>query len=227
MKNPRNQALTLVELGVAILIVSVLLAILLPAFTRSLGSRSSEIRCLNNLRRLGQAIHHYLGDHANTFPGPMYYGQKYEYAPGAKSSRHFLVHHLIGYLNTPVPSDAGTVEVPEFICPAWKAKEIKVNGILPDTCYAVTERIIKDGITLVAPFGNPRTIPVTQPARLTQIPGALSASWMMRDNFAAYAASGPNRFVHGQSRNYLFFDGHTKAVAVNPSKPNLDFNQNP
>lgn len=67
MKNSRHHAFTLIELLVVISIISLLVAILLPALAsvRSAGQRSAS---LSNVRQIANAMHLYAADNKNSFP---------------------------------------------------------------------------------------------------------------------------------------------------------------
>jgi prepilin-type processing-associated H-X9-DG protein len=68
-KIPRRfaAAFTLVELLVVIGIIALLIAILLPALSRAMGA-SREVKCLANLRSIGQAAVLHAHDHKGYFP---------------------------------------------------------------------------------------------------------------------------------------------------------------
>src|SRR5437879_2525687 len=60
-------AFTLVELLVTLTVVGILLALLLPAVTRS-KAKAKEAVCTGNLRQVYSALHLYLGDNGGRFP---------------------------------------------------------------------------------------------------------------------------------------------------------------
>lgn len=65
--NHRREGFTLVELLVVIGVISVLIAILLPALTKA-RQRATEIQCLSNLRQLGLATFIYANENRGYYP---------------------------------------------------------------------------------------------------------------------------------------------------------------
>ena len=68
LSNRANRAFTLIELLVVIAIIAILAAMLLPSLSKA-KERARRIKCLNNMKQLGIAIHIYATDNRDRLPG--------------------------------------------------------------------------------------------------------------------------------------------------------------
>lgn len=139
-RNDRRSALTLIEVLVAVGVMGLLAALLLPIIL-SAREASRRMQCLNNLRQLAQAVHNHVTVHQNQLPYTSTNGtdaQGKKLLPSISPHRHLLpvLDQSVLYTNidfhdmsinapgsppafsSPSHSQLLEIRVPVFLCPS-------------------------------------------------------------------------------------------------------------
>jgi prepilin-type N-terminal cleavage/methylation domain-containing protein/prepilin-type processing-associated H-X9-DG protein len=123
-------AFTIVELLVAIAIIAILAALLLPAISKG-KSKAKQTSCVNNLRQLGLAFEMYRGDSQDLFPAP---GSKKAYGPQAEDWIWWQFGR--GVEKSSIARHVSKFNPAVFTCPQdTDAKNLQEEGLLPDDPY--------------------------------------------------------------------------------------------
>ncbi len=125
----RRQGFTIVELLVVISIISLLVAILLPALA-SARETATMIKCTALHRDYAMATAQYIQDNREWFPVNQYYRSTTDAGGGTKPTAndglmHWNFHTLATYFNVPdqnsfKPENIDTTYAPAFYCPGEK-----------------------------------------------------------------------------------------------------------
>ena len=132
----RVKGFTLVELLVVIAIIAILISLLLPA-VQKIREAAARLRCANNLKQIGIALHHFDGAYGRFPPGTAT-SQVFSYTP--KQEWGYLLHYLLPYLEQNAYSQAigGTrFEIPNPWVQHWETvAKLPINVFLCPSDFA-------------------------------------------------------------------------------------------
>jgi prepilin-type N-terminal cleavage/methylation domain-containing protein/prepilin-type processing-associated H-X9-DG protein len=231
-------AFTLIELLVVIAIIAILAAMLLPALSKA-KIKALQAGCTSNFHQTHIAMQMFIDDNGDFLPpGQNTGGGTIGLANGQRagytlnnaimgSDANHMVHHLATYYSYPAP-DQTLRFANAFICPgntAFKNESNPTNQAQLTMYYVCkgSEASLLPIDTTPPPGGPGRAMPfgypgINNPRKLSQLSNwkPLSEFWFLMDldQVCLGGATSPAKPVHGKVRNYVFFDGHVKAMPV-------------
>ncbi len=133
----RRRAFTLIELLVVIAIIAILIGLLLPA-VQKVREAANRMRCANNLKQMGLALHGYHDSHGSFPPGVV--ADTSDLRNGKRSGLVFLLPYLEQEalyqrydfrLPWKAPANLAAVQtrVPVFLCPSGPNEVPQDGGV--------------------------------------------------------------------------------------------------
>ncbi len=228
-----NTAFTLIELLVVIAIIAILAAMLLPALSRA-KSKAYSVQCVSNLKQVMLGITLFAGDNDDRLP----YNINSDGTPNGLTlglntrsswadvnpTRPELGFHIAPYLaNSKSLVNQGTSESKILVCPGFVrnpqyAARAPQAGDIHQERRMYRQRAYVEGATLWA-FSSPKIGSIFNPSGNgsivdsdRELPGATTATlpgaW---DQL-------PDKPVHGNNRNYGYFDNHVSSLTANTNR---------
>ncbi len=198
---PRGIGFTLIELLVVISIISLLIAILMPALTKA-REASRAVVCGSNMRQIATAVELYAGDHNGfAFPtliGPTFHTYKVAwYSAHPSPERSFFA---TPYLGQPRPTEQWAGRA--FDCPTI---ERGYGDLAVDYTYNAT----------LGTFGEDKAPRLTnmhsefvQPSTVISFGESTGSRYFINTSFALWDDPAVAAFPHDDAANYSFLDGH-------------------
>lgn len=188
-------AFTLVELLVVIAIIGVLIALLLPA-VQKVREAANRIKCANNLKQIGLALHNYESSNSR-FPAAGLYPQ------GATLADSWSVHSWI----LPYLEQANLYQLVDFTQPANVQDPVTRQRIAPYVCPSE----INDKLKAATSSSGPNAI-----NRWPTTYGANVGTWMVWDPNSGLGGDGAIPFAKqttGGNTVGSFTDGLSNTIA--------------
>ena len=189
----KRKHFTLIELLVVIAIIAILASMLLPALNRA-RDRGKDIKCINNLKNMGNAFQFYAADFEDRFPIP-------QLGPGEYNKNYWVLGLKPYIAKTKVSGTENYGEI--LICPR-DMQEIRIVGYNPMTNYAINGHIDPSDagtkLRKVTSCPNPSTRGLVTDFKCQTNKSCLWRRWenpLIRFDFR-----------HGEAINLLFVDGH-------------------
>lgn len=217
---PRSSGFSLIELLVAIAVMAILAAILLPAVSRARLS-ATKGKDVSNMRQIGTALNLYLVDNNNllpvswvSFPANPRVQPAGEYQP--------LSGHLAPYLDTSIQPEANSggekVFIESLLSPAWPEAPSPAEMAANDAPNVNSYRLVLGGLGKTNPFGGKETNSRGEEVHEQSIYNLINVFDLDNSEFPIlynhdqglpFSQPGaPEQPFYGEGRNVLYLDGH-------------------
>lgn len=243
-RSAARTSFTIIELTVAMAIIVVLMALLLPAL-RAAREQARKAKCASNMRQIGSAFRMYQTDHKGMYPDPWlnnsdnwqsYLCGSIPFDPWVGPNA-YLPTNWATYVGA--PSFAKRLNG-KFLCPnIVKDYGIPQEGIHDQWGYCINATRVEISWQTNAgsgdwPWFKPQHIgadldtlyPDSSSAAVMTCGNA--ASWNSDNDWNAFTSVDPSdwtvQIVHGRFVNILFLDGHIDSIDVNGSAGQNEFN---
>ncbi|RRJ94744.1 prepilin-type N-terminal cleavage/methylation domain-containing protein [Opitutaceae bacterium TAV4] len=212
-RSPHHFGFTLIELLTVIAIIGILSMLVVTTVSR-VRRQADRVTCTSNLRQIGTAMQLYMNERKDgKFPGPLYSNQKASTTGG--NGQLASPDRLLPYMSGQTIERDGVKYAILLECPAWK-KIIGADDKLKNySAYYTNANVSKADGNTGSVFGykaDPQD-PLKLPWTMQDI-ASPSRAWVLVD-LDTGIKSGENycidQIAHGNTRNYLFADGHVAA----------------
>lgn len=204
----RNAGLSLMEILVAVSILSILIALAIPA-TKAVGIKAKQVKCLGNLRQISTLMQNYLTDHNMVYPAGAYQKVENGVAVGA-----------LLFWGQALAEHGQLKDLRCFICPCVKDihPSLKSNAGaygFGSVSYAINRYGIGPGST--DSYLPPSHTSLSEPSRLLLLfdydsPSQPYDGWYIANRDAIANAWETATQRHSGVINALFCDGHVESI---------------
>jgi len=229
MRLGRSRGFTLIELLVVIAIIAILAAILFPVFAQA-REAARKATCQSNLKQLGNAVLMYIQDYDELFPQPTPSGQSGDfwlYPSGGFTwigviQPYVKNHKIVECPSTTAADLFGLAAQPQKIrvgygfnpLLSWRSQAV-IQA--PASIFMVTESWGHQGVLNAAggTWFNVRAATGFGPNRPYSFGMGGASTCQVFNGFGGAHGTWKWNQIHSGVNNYLFADGHVKALKAN------------